>query len=199
MIIKCLRLIGICFLKSCIGVLTIVQIHAEIDFPVSERRIVFETELCFLFGGAEAEHQILRNTFIILTVFRVTVVQITMADYYRLHMCTCIVAIYGPQCKRFLLNFWQIAKDIFVVFAVGFCIQSHIIDSAESQHSQFVLFVEPGFQFELCIGKSRQEREPQHIKQELQVGLTHGYQIGGLFPDVPVRGQGDFGGSECGF
>ena len=66
--------------------MTIIQIHSEIDFPVSERRIVFEAELRFLFGRTEAEHQILRNAFIILPVFSIAVVQITVTVYHRLHM-----------------------------------------------------------------------------------------------------------------
>ena len=95
MVVKRLCLIGICLLKGGIGILTIIQIHSEIDFPVAERRIVFEAELRFLFGRTEAEHQILRNAFIILPVFGIAVVQITVTDYHRLHMRPCIVTIYS--------------------------------------------------------------------------------------------------------
>ena len=111
-------------------------------------------------------------------------------------MCACIMTINGSQCKCLLLDFRQVTKNIFVVFAIRFRVQSHIVDSSESQHCQLVLFVKPGFQFELRIGESRQEREVEHIKQELQIRLTYRYQIRGLFPDMPVGGERDFGCSE---
>ena len=82
MVIKRLCLIGICLLKGGVGILAVIQVQSEVDLPVAERRIVFETELCLLFGRTEAEHQILRNTFIILTVFGVAVVQIAVTDYH---------------------------------------------------------------------------------------------------------------------
>ena len=106
------------------------------------------------------------------------------------------MTINGSQCKCLLLDFRQVTKNIFVVFAIRFRVQSHIVDSSESQHCQLVLFVKPGFQFELRIGESRQEREVEHIKQELQIRLTYRYQIRGLFPDMPVGGERDFGCSE---
>ena len=106
------------------------------------------------------------------------------------------MTINGSQCKCLLLDFRQVTKNIFVVFAIRFRVQSHIVDSSESQHCQLVLFVKPGFQFELRIGESRQEREVEHIKQELQIRLTYRYQIRGLFPDMPVGGERHFGCSE---
>ena len=61
----------------------------------------------------------------------------------------------------------KVTKDIFIVLAICFRVQSHIVDSSKPQYRQFVLLVEPGFQFELRIGESRQERQVEHIKQEL--------------------------------
>ena len=49
------------------------------------------------------------------------------------------------------------------------------------------------------IRKSRQKGQPEHIKQELQVGLTDGNQIGSLFAQMSVGGKGDFGSSESSF
>ncbi len=51
------------------------------------------------------------------------------------------------------------------------------------------------FKLELRIRKSRQKGQPEHIKQELQVGLTDGNQIGSLFAQMSVGGKGDFGSS----
>ena len=120
MVIKRLCLIGICLLKGGIGILTIIQIHSEIDFPVAEKRIVFEAELRFLFGRTEAEHQMLRIAFIVLLIFGVPVVQITVTGNDRLHMRPRIVPVYGSESERLLLNFRQVTEDVFVVFIVGF-------------------------------------------------------------------------------
>ena len=88
-------MVGVHLLESGVAILAIVQIGSDSHFPVAERRIVFEAELRFLFGRTEAEHQILRNAFIILPVFGIAVVQITVTDYHRLHMRPCIVTIYS--------------------------------------------------------------------------------------------------------
>ena len=59
----------------------------------------------------------------------------------------------GPvSYTHLLLDFRQVTKDIFIVLAFCFRIQSHIIDPSKSQYRQLVLFVKPGFQFELRIG-----------------------------------------------
>ena len=57
--------------------MTIIQIHSEIDFPVAERRIVFEAELRLLFGRDGGGASDFRNAFIILPVFGIAVVQVT--------------------------------------------------------------------------------------------------------------------------
>lgn len=97
MIVVSLRLVGIYPLESRIGILAVIQVDAEIDFPVSENGAVLEAELGFLFGRAEAEHQVVRTAVIVLPVFGVAVVQITVADYRRLYVRAGIMAVHGSK------------------------------------------------------------------------------------------------------
>ena len=113
-------MVGVHLLESGIAILAIVQIGSDSHFPVAERRIVFEAELRFLFGRTEAEHQVIRITFVVLPVFGVPVVQITVAGDDRLYVCACIMPVYSAKCECLLLNLGQVTEYIFIIFIVGF-------------------------------------------------------------------------------
>ena len=72
--------------------------------------------------------------FIVPAIFRITVVQVTVADDYRLYMYACIVTVYGSQCECFLLYLGKVTQYVFCFFSVQFGVEAHIVYACQAEH-----------------------------------------------------------------
>ena len=172
-----------------VGILQIPQLDACIQFPAFPGRGIVQPQLGLLFYRPQIQCQILRPAIIIVPILEVTVIQIAVAKCHRLYMPSGIMTVHPSHRKGFLIDFRQIAQQVFSIFSFQAKIQFHTVDAAQSQYRQFIVGIETCLQLEgsICIG--RQERKAQNLEQHLQVRLADRHQVRSLLSQMTVGSQ----------
>ena len=159
-------------MQRAVRVIGIVHLDALADRPATQIGAVLGPQGGLLLHGAQPERQVVLRRGVVAQVFQIAVVQVVVTQRHGLHMAARIVAPRSTHREGLLPDAGQITQQVFGIFALLIDVELHVVDAGERQHREFVALREARLDLHLPVDVVGQERQPQHLEQQLQVGLA---------------------------
>ena len=174
----------------------ITQLRAFAHRPATQIAAVFSPQRGFLLHGAQPQGEVLLRRVVVVAVFEVAVVQVSVAQRDGLHVTARIVPPRRADGKGLLPNPGQVAQQVFGILALLVEVEFHVVEARQPQHRQFVALRKTRLDLELSVDIVGQERQADHLEEQLQVGLPQRKEIGGFPADMSAAAQPDFRRSQ---
>ena len=152
-------------------------------------RAVLGAEGGLLLVRAQVEIQVVRTGVIVVRIFQVLIGQVVVAQGDGLHVPSGVVFVGRAQGEGLLLDAGQVAQHVLRVLALLVGVQLHIVDARQAQKDELVRKREARLDLELPVDVVGQERQSQHLEEQLQVGLADRKKIGGLLAKMSGSAQ----------
>ena len=104
-------------------------------------------------------------------------------------MAARIVAPCGPDGEGLLADAGQVTQQVLGVFALLVEVEFHVVEARQPQYRQLVVLRKARLDLQLPVDVVRQERQADHLEQQLQVRLAQREEVGGFLADMAAPAQ----------
>ena len=104
-------------------------------------------------------------------------------------MAARIVAPCGPDGEGLLADAGQVTQQVLGIFTLLVEVEFHVVEARQPQYRQLVVLRKARLDLQLPVDVVRQERQADHLEQQLQVRLAQREEVGGFLADMAAPAQ----------